>query len=150
MLRDLAVKAGASITYNTTVNRLSIPGSDRSTTGISTPSSTRSLESPSTEDLPDFCAHINEKGHVPKQERERIKPQVHLSSGHTLTADLVIGADGFHSVVRQYVWDQQGTDTNMSVLTCAPFISISEFNRQLTSDGMLPQVDDPSRVDEAR
>ena len=46
-------------------------------------------------------------------------PHVHLASGETLHADVVIGADGYQSIVRQVVSqkDDDGVDSGMSTIT---------------------------------
>lgn len=124
MLRDLAIRAGASITYNTQVTKISLPRptSSSSSSPISTPLSSRSLDSTSDESEFPSSSHscprvVDGISTWNDVDDHTFRPQVHLASGQVLEADLVVGADGFDSVVRKYVCDVQGEDTGMSILT---------------------------------
>lgn len=76
MLHDLAIRSGAQITYNAPVVSVSPPRASSTPSSLSTPLSTK----------------ID-------------RPSVTLDTGETFQADVIIGADGRHSIVRPVVED---------------------------------------------
>jgi 2-polyprenyl-6-methoxyphenol hydroxylase-like FAD-dependent oxidoreductase len=54
-------------------------------------------------------------------------PSVHLANGTTLTADLIIGADGAKSIIREIVTEMEdsATDSGYTFYTCVVCCDIS-------------------------
>jgi len=65
---------------------------------------------------------------------ETARPTVHLADGRRLSADLVVGADGFRSVVRKALWGE--TPVRYSGQTC--FRAIANFSARET--GWLGEI----------
>lgn len=65
-------------------------------------------------------------------------PSVTLSTGEVVTPDIVIGADGYQSIVRKTVFRaEEGEDTGLSLLMCVTFYFILLFGLCLPVCGIL-------------